>query len=182
MDTIGELEFEISPLSFFQVNPVQTKKLYQKALEFAQLNGDETVLDLYCGIGTMSLFFAQKAKYVIGCEIVPEAVADAKRNAKRNHIQNVDFVQGAAEKVMPVPADVVVLDPPRKGCDENVLNTILHINPKKIVYVSCDPATMARDVKILTQQNYCVKLVQPVDMFPHSIHVETVVLMSKVQN
>ena len=182
VDTIGELEFEISPLSFFQVNPVQTKKLYQKALEFAQLNGDETVLDLYCGIGTMSLFFAQKAKYVIGCEIVPEAVADAKRNAKRNHIQNVDFVQGAAEKVMPVPADVVVLDPPRKGCDENVLNTILHINPKKIVYVSCDPATMARDVKILTQQNYCVKLVQPVDMFPHSIHVETVVLMSKVQN
>lgn len=181
VDNIGELEFEISPLSFFQVNPVQTKKLYQKALEFAQLNGDEIVLDLYCGIGTMSLFFAQKAKCVVGCEIVEEAVADAKRNAKRNHIQNVDFVQGAAEKVMPVPADVVVLDPPRKGCDEKVLNTILKINPQKIVYVSCDPATMARDIKILVQQNYCVKLVQPVDMFPHSIHVECVVLMSKVQ-
>ncbi len=126
----------------------------------------------------MSLFFAQKAKCVVGCEIVEEAVADAKRNAKRNHIQNVDFVQGAAEKVMPVPADVVVLDPPRKGCDEKVLNTILKINPQKIVYVSCDPATMARDIKILVQQNYCVKLVQPVDMFPHSIHVETVILMT----
>ena len=177
VDTIGELEFEISPLSFFQVNPVQTKKLYQKALEFAQLNGYETVLDLYCGIGTMSLFFAKKAKYVVGCEIVAEAVEDAKRNAKRNHIENVEFVQGAAENVLPVPADVVVLDPPRKGCDERVLNTILKINPKKIVYVSCDPATMARDIKILVQQNYCVKLVQPVDMFPHSIHVETVALL-----
>ncbi len=160
IDTIGELEFEISPLSFFQVNPFQTNVLYQKALEFAQLNGDETVLDLYCGIGTISLFFAQKAKYVLGNEIVAEAVEDAKRNAKRNCIENVDFLQGATEDVIPVlyekglQADVVVLDPPRKGCDERLLNTILKIAPKKIVYVSCDPATMARDIKTFIEQGY----------------------------
>ena len=185
IDTIGELKFEISPLSFFQVNPFQTNILYQKALEFAQLNGDETVLDLYCGIGTISLFFAQKAKYVIGNEIVTEAVKDAKRNAKRNHVENVEFLQGAAEEVIPIfykkglQIDVVVLDPPRKGCDEKLLNTILQISPKKIVYVSCDPATMARDIKTFIQQGYCLKVVQPVDMFPYTIHVETVVLIQR---
>ncbi len=183
IDTIGELEFEISPLSFFQVNPVQTKNLYQKALDFAQLSGNEIVLDLYCGIGTMSLFFAQKAKYVVGIEIVKEAILDAKKNAKRNQISNVEFLQGAAEDVIPMlykkglQADVVVLDPPRKGCDENVVHTILKINPQKIVYVSCDPATMARDIKLL--ENYEIKIVQPVDMFPHSSHVETIVLIQK---
>lgn len=183
IDNIGELEFEISPLSFFQVNPIQTNVLYQKALEFAQLNGNETVLDLYCGIGTISLFFAQKAKYVVGNEIVADAVADAKRNAKRNHIENVEFLQGAAEDVIPMlykkglQADIIVLDPPRKGCDEKLLNTILQIAPKKIVYVSCDPATMARDIKTFIEQGYCLKMVQPVDMFPHTIHVETVILL-----
>lgn len=185
VDKIDHFEFEISPLSFFQVNPVQTKVLYQKALEFADLKGEETVLDLYCGIGTISLFFAQKAKSVVGCEIVAEAVADAQKNAKRNHVQNVEFVQGAAEDVAQMlyqkglKADVVVIDPPRKGCDKRVLDTIVHINPQKIVYVSCDPATMARDVKILIEQNYDLKMVQPVDMFPHSKHVECVVLIQR---
>ncbi len=184
VDTIGKLEFEISPLSFFQVNPIQTKKLYQKAFEFADINSQETVLDLYCGIGTMSLFFAQKAKHVVGIEIVEQAIIDAKKNANRNQISNVEFLQGATEDIIPIlykkgiQADVVVLDPPRKGCDKKVLYTILNINPQKIVYVSCDPATMARDIKLL--ENYEVKIVQPVDMFPHSSHVETVCLLSKL--
>lgn len=184
VDDIAHLQFEISPLSFFQVNPMQTITLYQKALEFAQLKGNETVLDLYCGIGTMSLFFAQKANYVIGNEIVSEAVEDAKSNAKRNHIENVEFLKGAAEEVAQMlyqkglKPDVVVIDPPRKGCDEMLLNTLLHINAPKIVYVSCDPATMARDIKILTEKQYTLQIVQPVDMFPHSKHIETVALLS----
>lgn len=185
VDSIDGIEFEISPLSFYQVNPQQTEVLYRKAVTFADLKGDETVLDLYCGIGTISLFFARKAKRVFGVEIVPEAIADAKKNAERNGITNVEFAIGAAEEVVPrlygekgIAADVVVVDPPRKGCDEKLLETILQISPKKVVYVSCNPATLARDLKVLKDGGYEVKLVQPVDQFPHSVHVETVVLLS----
>ena len=186
-DNIGPFVFEISPISFFQVNPIQTKILYEKALQMAQLQGNETVLDLYCGIGTISLFFAQKAKKVIGVEIVPEAIADAKKNAKKNHIENTEFFVGAAEDIIPLfhqkglKADVIVVDPPRKGCDEKVIQTMIEMNPKKIVYVSCDPATMARDVNMLKNAGYFLELVQPVDQFPMTNHVECVVLMSKVK-
>lgn len=187
LDTIDGIEFEISPLSFYQVNPIQTEVLYGKAVELADLKGDETVLDLYCGIGTISLFFARKVKKVFGVEIVPEAIADAKKNAARNGITNAAFAVGAAEEVIPrlyaeegITADIVVVDPPRKGCDEKLLETILQINPEKIVYVSCNPATWARDLVTLTAGGYEVKEVQPVDQFSHSVHVETVVLMSKV--
>ncbi len=181
-DKIGSVTFEISPLSFYQVNPQQTNILYQTALDMADLDGTETVLDLYCGIGTISLFFAQKAKSVFGVEIVPEAIADAKRNAAINHITHADFASGAAEDVIPrlykekgISADVVVVDPPRKGCDEKLLETILLIAPKKIVYVSCDSATLARDLAYLCQRGYQVQMVQVVDMFPWTVHVETVV-------
>ena len=154
-DYIGDVQFEISPLSFYQVNPLQTQVLYQTALDFAELEGNETVLDLYCGIGTISLFFAQKAKHVFGVEIVPEAIADAKRNAALNGMNNADFAVGAAEDVIPrlyeekgITADVVVVDPPRKGCDSVLLDTIAAISPKKVVYVSCDSATLARNLGI----------------------------------
>lgn len=182
IDSIDGIEFEISPLSFYQVNPVQTEVLYGKAVKLADLQGDETVLDLYCGIGTISLFFARKAKKVFGVEIVPEAIVDAKKNAERNGITNAEFAVGAAEEVIPrlyeeegISADIVVVDPPRKGCDEKLLETILQISPKKIVYVSCNPATWARDLAALKEGGYEVKEVQPVDQFPHSVHVETVV-------
>lgn len=187
-DSIDGIAFEISPLSFYQVNPVQTEVLYGKAVELADLKGDETVLDLYCGIGTISLFFARKAKKVFGVEIVPEAIADAKKNAARNGITNVEFAVGAAEEVIPrlyeeegITADIVVVDPPRKGCDEKLLETILRISPEKIVYVSCNPSTWARDLVVLKEGGYALKEVQPVDQFSHSVHVETVVLMSKVK-
>ncbi|MDO5388292.1 MAG: 23S rRNA (uracil(1939)-C(5))-methyltransferase RlmD [Clostridia bacterium] len=187
-DMIGNLKFIISPLSFFQVNPRQTYKLYSKALEFADLKGNETVIDAYCGIGTISLFLAQKAKYVYGVEIVPQAIENAKENAKLNNIKNAEFFTGKSEAIVPelcqkrgVTPDVMVVDPPRKGCDESLLKLMLDIKPQKIVYVSCDSATLARDLKILCSQNiYKVDKVQPVDMFPHTYHVETVVLMSKV--
>lgn len=181
-DTIGSVEFEISPLSFYQVNPIQTRVLYQTALDFADLDGTETVLDLYCGIGTISLFFAQKAKRVFGVEIVPQAIEDAKRNAARNHMDNAFFQAGAAEEVIPrlyetegLQADVVVVDPPRKGCDQRLLETILEIAPKKLVYVSCDSATLARDLAYLCPRGYRVEKVQVVDQFPWTVHVETVV-------
>lgn len=187
-DSIDGISFEISPLSFYQVNPVQTEVLYKKAVELAGLEGDETVLDLYCGIGTISLFFARKVKRVFGVEIVPEAIADAKRNAEQNGIKNATFAVGAAEEVIPklyaeegIQADIVVVDPPRKGCDEKLLETILQIAPKKIVYVSCNPATLARDLVTLRAGGYELREVQPVDQFPRSVHVECVVLMSKVQ-
>ena len=186
-DNIGPFVFEISPISFFQVNPIQTKILYEKALQMAQLQGNETVLVLYCGIGTISLFFFFFAKKVIGVEIVPEAIADAKKNAKKNHIENTEFFVGAAEDIIPLfhqkglKADVIVVDPPRKGCDEKVIQTMIEMNPKKIVYVSCDPATMARDVNMLKNAGYFLELVQPVDQFPMTNHVECVVLMSKVK-
>lgn len=185
VDTVGDLTFELSPLSFFQVNPVQTEILYSKALEYAELTGDETVLDVYCGIGTISLFLAEKAKHVIGIEVVKEAIIDAKANAKRNSIENTQFYTGKAEEVMPklykegIRPDVIVVDPPRKGCEEIVLKTMADMNPKRIVYVSCKPSTMARDIKILEDLGYKMSKVQPVDMFPHTLHCETVVKMSK---
>ncbi len=188
-DNIGDLRFRISPLSFFQVNPIQTHKLYSKALEFADLKGTETVIDAYCGIGTISLFLAQKAKKVYGIEIVPQAIENAIKNAKLNNIDNAEFFVGKSEDIVPklykdrnVKPDIIVVDPPRKGCEESLLNLMINMNPEKIVYVSCDSATLARDLKILCKTNkYKISKVQPVDMFPHSYHVETVVLMSRVE-
>ena len=187
-DYIGNVKFHISPLSFFQVNPVQTLKLYEQALEYADLKGDEMVWDLYCGIGTISLFLAQKAKMVYGVEIVPQAIEDAKKNAKLNEINNAEFYVGAAEEVVPkkykeegIYADVIVVDPPRKGCAESLLDTIVAMSPRKVVYVSCDPATLARDLKYLSERGYEVKKARPVDMFGHSSHVETVCLLTKAE-
>lgn len=187
-DYIGDVKFRISPLSFYQVNPEQTKKLYDTALAYADLQGGEVVWDLYCGIGTISLFLAQKAKQVYGVEIVPEAIEDARTNAELNHMDNVEFYVGAAEDVVSkkyqeggeaLKADVVTLDPPRKGCDEKLLETVVKMEPKRIVYVSCDPATLARDVKYLVAQGYELKKVRACDMFGMSHHVETVVLLSQ---
>ena len=187
-DTIGDVVFRISPLSFYQVNPVQTKKLYGQALEYAGLTGEETVWDLYCGIGTISLFLAKKAKKVYGVEIVPEAIADAKENAARNGITNAEFFVGKAEEVLPqkyeeegVYADVIVVDPPRKGCDEKCLETMVRMRPERIVYVSCDSATLARDLKYLGEMGYEVRKWRGCDMFPGTVHVETVCLLSKLQ-
>ncbi len=185
-DSLDGIEFEISPLSFYQVNPVQTEVLYKKAVELADLKGDETVLDLYCGIGTISLFFARKARQVFGVEIVPEAIADARKNAERNGITNAAFAVGAAEEVIPelyreegIAADVVVVDPPRKGCDARLLETILQIAPEKVVYVSCNPATLARDLAVLAAGGYHTREVQPVDQFPHTNHIENVCLLTR---
>lgn len=187
-DTIGELTFTISPLSFFQINPVQTERIYGKALEYADLQGNETVWDLYCGIGTISLFLAQKAGHVYGVEIIPEAIEDAKQNAARNNIRNAEFYVGKAEEVLPqkyesenIYADIIVVDPPRKGCDEACLSTMVKMKPKKIVYVSCDSATLARDLKYLSENGYEIQKVCAVDNFPQSSHVETVVRLSKVK-
>ena len=180
-DYIGDIKFEISPLSFYQVNPVQTEKLYGTALEYAGLTGRETVWDLYCGIGTISLFLAQKAKLVYGVEIVPPAIEDARRNARRNGIENAEFYVGKAEEVLPqkyeeegIRADVIVVDPPRKGCEPEVLDTMLQMKPERIVYVSCDSATLARDLKILCEKEYQIEKVAVCDMFGNSVHVETV--------
>ena len=192
-DYIGNVKYQISPLSFYQVNPVQTEKLYGLALEYADLKGDETVWDLYCGIGTISLFLAQKAKQVYGVEIVPQAIDDAKENAKINAIDNAEFFVGKAEEVLPeyyaeyerehngetAHADVIVVDPPRKGCDETLLETIVKMQPEKVVYVSCDSATLARDLKYLCANGYEIKMCRGVDQLPQSVHVETVVLLSK---
>ena len=184
-DYIGEIRYRISPLSFFQVNPVQTEKLYGTALSYANLKGKETVWDLYCGIGTISLFLAQKAGKVCGVEIIPDAIRDAKENAALNGIGNADFFVGKAEDVLPekyekenISADVIVVDPPRKGCDQAVLDTMLKMRPKTVVYVSCNPSTLARDVKILTEGGYRLRKVRCCDMFPMSMHVETVCLLS----
>lgn len=179
-DYIHDLKFNISPLSFFQVNPVQTDVLYSKALEYAMLSGNEDVFDIYCGIGTISLFLAQKAKSVVGIEIVEDAIRDARINAKVNGLDNTEFYAGKAEEVVPElyakgkRADVVVVDPPRKGCDERVLETIVNMKPERVVYVSCNPSTLARDLAYLDAKGYKTVEVQPVDMFPHSMHVETV--------
>ena len=187
-DYIGELVFEISPLSFFQVNPLQTEVLYNKALEYANLGENDTVFDIYCGIGTISLFLAQKAKKVYGIEIVEDAIKDAKRNAKINNMDNVEFYVGKAEEVVPKMykegkrANVVVVDPPRKGCDEKVLDTIVSMEPDRVVYVSCNPSTLARDLAYLNERGYKCHEIQPVDMFPHSVHVENVAWLSKADN
>ena len=192
-DYIGDVKYQISPLSFYQVNPVQTNVLYGQALEYAGLTGNETVWDVYCGIGTISLFLAQKAKKVYGVEIVPQAIEDAKRNAEINGIQNAEFYVGKAEEVLPdyyaayakehpgenAHADVIVVDPPRKGCEESVLSTMVNMGPDRIVYVSCDSATLARDLKYLCENGYGLEKVRAVDMFPMTGHVETVVLLSK---
>jgi 23S rRNA (uracil1939-C5)-methyltransferase len=188
LDKLGPFWFHISPLSFYQVNPAQTVVLYEKVLEFAGLTGSETVYDLYCGIGTISLFLAQKAKTVIGVEVVEEAVQTAIKNAELNNIQNTEFHSGLAEEVVPKlyhqrkKADVVVVDPPRKGCDKKLLETMVQMQPKRIVYVSCNPSTLARDIKYLASSGYCIDEVQPVDMFPWTEHVECVTLMSRVKD
>ena len=201
-DYIGDIKFQISPLSFYQVNPKQTEVLYNKALEFAGLKGNESVWDMYCGIGTISLFLAKKAAKVYGVEIVPQAIEDAKNNAKINNIDNAEFFVGKAEEVVPAfykkqtgvqsdndstdskeydmtRPDVVVVDPPRKGCDKKLLDTIVSMTPDRIVYVSCDSATLARDLKLLVEYGYKVEKVQPVDQFGNTVHVETVVLLSQ---
>ena len=186
-DFIGDIKYCISPLSFYQVNPVQTEKLYKTALEYAGLTGEETVWDLYCGIGTISLFLAQKAKKVYGVEIIPQAIDDARENARKNGLENTEFFVGKAEEVLPeqyeknhIYADVIVVDPPRKGCDEKCLETMVRMNPKSIVYVSCNPATLGRDVKYLRENGYEVVRARGCDMFPWTTHVETVCLLSKL--
>lgn len=192
-DFIGDVKYQISPLSFYQVNPVQTEQLYGAALEYAGLTGQETVWDLYCGIGTISLFLARRARQVYGVEIVPQAIQDARENARINGIKNAEFYTGRAEDVLPeyyrryeeehpgekAHADVIVVDPPRKGCDETLLRTMADMRPERIVYVSCDSATMARDVKYLREKGYEVERVRAVDMFPQTVSVETVCLLGK---
>ena len=187
-DFIGNVKYRISPLSFYQVNPAQTVKLYGKALEYADLTGEETVWDLYCGIGTISLFLAQKAKRVFGVEIVPEAIEDARENARINGIENAQFFVGKAEEVLPreyeenqAYADVIVVDPPRKGCDSVCLDTIVKMGPKRVVYVSCDSATLARDVKYLGGRGYEVRRVGCCDMFGGSGHCETICLLNRMK-
>ncbi len=191
-DILGGMRFRISPRSFYQVNPAQTEVLYREAMKAAALTGTETVYDLYCGIGTISMYLARKAERVFGVEIVPDAVRDAKENAARNGIGNVSFYAGAAEDLVvsgefepgvPCPeADVVVLDPPRKGCDPALIQAVLKLSPRRIVYVSCDPATLARDLKLFAEGNgcsaYAPEYVQPVDMFPWTCHIETVCLLT----
>ncbi len=183
-----ELAFEISPTSFYQVHPEQTERMYSQALHYAGLQGTETVWDLYCGIGTISLFMAKKAGSVMGVEVVEAAVEDAKKNAKRNGIRNVSFLTGRAEEILPAyyadtkselkHPDVIVVDPPRKGCDEACLETMIKMRPEKIVYVSCDPATLSRDVKILSENGYTLSRVRAFDNFPQTVHVETVCLLT----
>ena len=186
-DYISKYKFHISPLSFFQVNPVQTEVLYEKVLEYAGLSGNETVFDLYCGIGTISLFLSQKAKKVYGVEVVEDAVWDARRNAEINGAENVEFVVGEVEKVIPgmyskgIKANAVVVDPPRKGCDEALLRILTEMHPDRIVYVSCNPATLARDLKYLEEHDYKAMEAQPVDMFPWTTHVESIVKMQLVE-
>lgn len=184
-DYIGDFRFNISPLSFFQVNPTQTEVLYGKALEYANLTGNEEVFDAYCGTGTITLFLSQKAKKVYGVEIIPQAIDNAWINAKENKVDNVEFFVGESEVVIPdlinkgVKADVVVVDPPRKGCDKKLLDAITNIDAKKIVYVSCDPSTLGRDLKVLEENGYKTLEVQPVDMFPNTSHVENVAKLIK---
>ena len=184
-DYIGDFRFNISPLSFFQVNPIQTEVLYGKALEYANLTGNEEVFDAYCGTGTITLFLSQKAKKVYGVEIIPQAIDNAWINAKENKVENVEFFVGESEVVIPdlinkgVKADVVVVDPPRKGCDKKLLDAITNINAKKIVYVSCDPSTLGRDLQVLEENGYKTLEVQPVDMFPNTSHVENVAKLIK---
>ncbi|GGA52028.1 23S rRNA (uracil(1939)-C(5))-methyltransferase RlmD [Paenibacillus physcomitrellae] len=182
-DYIGDVQFAISARSFYQVNPVQTEVLYGKTVEYAGLTGKETVIDAYCGIGTISLFLAQHADQVYGVEIVKEAIEDARSNAQLNNMNNVKFEVGASEDVIPrwkeqgIEADVIVVDPPRKGCDPRLLDTILEMKPERVVYVSCNASTLARDLAVLEEGGYRTVEVTPVDMFPHTVHVESVALL-----
>jgi 23S rRNA (uracil1939-C5)-methyltransferase len=184
-DTIGNLKFNISAQSFFQVNSGQVEVLYNKALEFADLQGTETVVDLYCGTGTITLFLAQKARLAVGIEIVPSAIRDAKKNARANHLDNAEFLLGDAAVEMPrlvkdgLRPDVVIVDPPRAGCEPRVLDAIARVRPEKVVYVSCNPATLARDLAYLKERNFAIAKVQPVDMFSRTHHVETVALLTR---
>jgi 23S rRNA (uracil1939-C5)-methyltransferase len=186
-DTIDDLNFVISPEAFFQVNPEQTEKLYQTAIKYADINKDEVCFDIYCGIGTISLMAAKQAKKVYGVEIVEQAIINARENALKNNIHNAEFFAGKAEEVVPklyiqkIKADVVIVDPPRKGCENPVIDTIINMSPKKVVYVSCNPSTLARDIKLLEEGGYKLIKAQPVDMFPWTVHVECVVLMSRVE-
>lgn len=186
-DCIGSIRFVISPNAFYQVNPTQTRVLYDQVKKMAQLTGEETIIDVYCGIGTIALYLAQDAKKVYGVEIVPEAIHNAQANARINQIKHVHFETGAAEEVLPrwyqegVRADVIVLDPPRKGCDLTLLDTVVKMNPKRLIYVSCNSATLARDAKWLQEKGYHVIEVQPVDMFPHTSHVESVSLLTRIK-
>lgn len=188
IDNLCGLDFKISPFSFYQVNHQQTENLYSIAKEYACLNGNETVLDLFCGIGTIGLFMADKAKHVIGAEVTPQAVEDAKYNAQLNNINNAEFLEMDLTKdpeyfeKRGIKPDVVIIDPPRKGCSESLIKTISRISPQKVVYVSCNPTTLARDLQLLTTLNYNVKKIHPVDMFPRTEHVETVVLLTKEHN
>lgn len=190
-DYIGDIKFNISPESFFQVNPEMTEKLYGKALEYAELSGGETVWDMYCGIGTISLFLARKAAKVFGVEIVPQAIEDAEKNAELNGLTNAEFFVGKAEEIVPelydkdadtYRADVVVVDPPRKGCDEKLLQTIVEMAPKRLVYVSCDPATLARDIKYLVENGFTLEKVAVFDQFSHGVHVESIALLQRISN
>ncbi len=186
-DYIDNFKFNISPLSFFQVNPVQTEKLYSKALEYAGLTGEETVFDAYCGTGTITLFLSQKAKKVYGVEIIEPAIINARENAKINNIDNAEFFVGKSEEIIPeliekgIVPEVIVVDPPRKGCDIKLLEAIGKAKPKRVVYVSCDPSTLARDLNILEEKGYKTEKVQPVDMFPHTSHIENVTSLIKEQ-
>ena len=186
-DSIGGLDFYISPLSFFQVNAVMTEQIYRQALAYADLSGQETVWDLYCGIGTISLFLAKKAKQVYGVEIIPQAIEDARENAVHNQITNAEFFVGKAEEVLPslyetkgIYADVIVVDPPRKGCEEECLETIVKMNPKRVVYVSCDSATLARDMAYLREHGFYPQKIRTFDNFPQSVHVEVVTCLQRV--
>lgn len=185
-DYIGDIRFEISPESFFQVNSIQTEILYKKAMKVAAINKDDIVIDAYCGIGTISLFMARKAKKVYGIEISRRAISDAKKNANINGISNVEFIVGKSEEKLPelcsiqIHPDVIIADPPRKGCEQPFLDAVAAMKPSRIVYISCNPATLARDLKYLCEQSYSISSVQPIDMFCHTAHVETVCLMSKV--
>ena len=179
-DEMNGIRFAISPRSFYQVNPIQTETLYSKAVEYAQLSGNEIVFDAYCGIGTITLFLAQHAKQVYGVEIIPEAIEDAKMNARLNGFENTQFAVGKSEEIIPawiengIVPDVIVVDPPRKGCDRSLLDTMLEAAPDRIVYVSCDSSTLARDLRVLIDGGYKLEVVQPVDMLPHAAHIECV--------
>lgn len=185
IDRLGGLDFEISPNSFYQINPIQTEKLYSKVKEYAALTGKEIVYDLYCGVGTIGITLAKDAKKVIGIEVIKSATTDAKRNALINGIKNIEFICGKAEKVLPgiineeMNTDVIILDPPRAGCDPKLLDAVGLVKPARIIYVSCNPATLARDIGILTQKGFDFIEAQPVDMFPHTMHVECVVLITR---
>lgn len=184
IDYIEDFKFVISPHTFFQVNSEQTLKLYEKAIEYAELDKNDICFDLYCGIGTISLMAAQKSKKVYGVEIVEQSIKDAIQNSKVNRIYNTEFVTGKVENILPkmykkgIQVDVIIVDPPRKGCEKEVIEAIANIHPKRVVYVSCNPSTLARDLKLLQDKNFLIKKVQPVDMFSHSTHVETVVKLT----